>query len=503
MLNYFLSEKDQSKLSILKMILFDSNGQFVHSIMEHCSLERRSVLRYLSDLKEDIAEVFPDKNVFLKQTNQIDKFIIYKDKETPYNEVVDSLRLNYIQKSNLYIVFNAVLTKNYVSVKQLSLDINISSAAVYKYLAIIDVFLKKFGSTLSIRKTEGNITGNELGTRYAIYFIYWFIFRTSELKKRLLYVPIELFDLSFVTESISSNIELSLSQKSKLEIIQAVTLYRVIYRKKTLDMPDTFWADVHFFYQQNLHFNPKFEKKIPAGNLHKEKLFFSFAMRGIIHNIDSFEKKQAIVSAYKNSDLTIANQLTVFLNRFQNKFHFPRTSKDEIELYYVLIMAFIYFKHMEVDTLEFFGDHLSLERFMERNPHLHYLENEIIKFVDEENKELNFDLTSNSNNSLTQLTHYLFWSIAINSQIQPVAIYIQCSRDVYMANTIEKMILRFINPDSVKFTDKISEADIIIADMYEGEYPQVDMFYFEGTFDPKIWSDMIFFITQALWKKYT
>lgn len=62
----------------------------------------------------------------------------------------------------------------------------------------------------------------------------------------------------------------------RLKIIQYINLKRILLDRKPVDLPDKFYIDTKFLYQNNLTFAKEIEEKFDSNVLSKEKVFIDF-----------------------------------------------------------------------------------------------------------------------------------------------------------------------------------------------------------------------------------
>lgn len=500
MKEFLLSKKNLGKLDILKQLLFSSKGIFMVDISLEVEVSRSTKLRYINELTEDLHLLFPNGMCSIIKADFTDLYMMYYSDELDIDFIVSKVRQNYIQEGLEYQVIVHLLTKNYHSANQMALELNISLATVYSIIKKVNLLLHQFGVRVKFHSGFGNLEGNEINVRFVNYFLFWSIFRENAIGQLSSFIPLEFFDTSCVKNTLNLDTEFTLSAETRLKVIYSLTLYRRVFIKKEIELSDSFYEDVQFLYNAELSFSNNFENSIPKETLMKEKYLFSYAIRGLIYDIFSFEDKERVVGLYQNSDLEINSKVKKFIDNFEKRLEINFSYKSYIETYYMLLLLFIYTAHINIDFVNYYDIKPSLKKLKEQKMVIENFEQVLVDFIFEQEEELNLKIEIHSE-IVSHISNFLIWSFFLAKQEAQINICIQMAGNIYLSQAIKKTITDFIPEKFINFTSNPKEMDILISDNYEGEYPQVKKFFFENPYSSKTWTELIAFINQLRWDK--
>ncbi|MFI3805649.1 helix-turn-helix domain-containing protein [Vagococcus fluvialis] len=489
MIKYFLNIKEQQKLELFQYLLLSRNGYTRNELVHLFNLNVTTLRRYLLEVEEDLTKVF-DGTITL-HLNDKGKINIESEVSTGY--ATSTLKNYYIRQNSLYIILISLIKKPYSSVTELSMDLSVSEALVYKNLSKIKEMLDLFGAELTIEPNiRSNFGGNELGVRYFLYLIYWNLYDTLEYQIFTDSFPKEFTDTDFLLNSLDIKKELSHAQMIKLKIMSGIISYRIVYFNKYIEINSDIIQDLQFLYKKIPNLNLKLYN-VSSEILETESIFFSYLVKGLIYDVDSFLDKEMIVTNYLNSDLLIAEEIKQLLERLKEELGLIYSEQRYTETYYQTLLAFIYFKH-----IHFENDSL-LTNPIQENINIH-----------ERNQKYQ-NMTTNFNRIADELSFYknispidkermnLFLSIIyeINSQVKPVTVYVMLTSDMTVVQLIKSRLLKIFNYESIKFCESPEEAEVIITDTFEGSNDG-KVFLFHSIHDEQTWKSLNEFISTIL-----
>ncbi|HAA9747325.1 TPA_asm: hypothetical protein GIM35_15690, partial [Listeria monocytogenes] len=125
-------------------------------------------------------------------------------------------------------------------------------------------------------------------------------------------MPKSFINLDNIKENLITQKNLSPSQEMRLKLLQGIVLYRINKRKRFVTFDDSFFTDAQFFFEDDFILQNQLGREFET-TIKLESNIFCFLVRSLFFNIDTFTKKTEIVSQYKNSNLTITQQINFIL----------------------------------------------------------------------------------------------------------------------------------------------------------------------------------------------
>lgn len=487
----FINQKNQKKLNIVKELL-TSNGATDIILKKKFSFTRSSFTRYINELEEDFSVVFQNK-VSIKTDSQ-GVIVVLTPPDLTKKYIIGVLRHYYIESSPLYALIKALLTKKYDSVLQLSHDLNYSEPAVYKLLSNVQEILKPFGAQVDFSEVT-NFSGNELGVRYFLYLMYLQIFGEIEHVPFPTRIPPEFIDISFLKKQLNITRELSHTQARKLEIISAITCYRLVFYNKELNIDEEFFKNILPLSNVKTSLNLS-KYNVSEHILERESVFFQFFVRGLIFDIDTFSSREKIVERYKSSNLTINTDISSFLNSFKQDFQIQYSDENYVESYYLVLMTYLYIQYFsfEIDNTLSYPVYKRMEHFKQTRRY-----SQLLPIIKKQMDNLNFKGKLNSTQrDVLLLVFYTLYEI--NRITSPITLYINYSADISTALYIKNKLKQFFNPSLISFCEIPEQADIIISNRFEGKNFTHCTFYLENIFDEEAWQRLIMYLSESLIK---
>ncbi|MFC4770551.1 helix-turn-helix domain-containing protein [Enterococcus hermanniensis] len=496
MFEYFLTNKELKKIELYKYILFSKEGKTKKEIiLAFPEINQSTGTRYLKELIEDLFSCTYGE-VILKEAFS-GKFYVAFNEETTYTAdfTIDQLRYFYIEKNQLFLLLRTLVNSNFETIEQLSQETNMSMPNLYRSLAVLNTILKNFDVKICL-EDPSNFTGNEFGIRYFFYLVYGGIFRTTTDTPFRKNFPTELLTIEKLKEQLDISKELSKSQENRVRLIYGISAWRMLYRKKSLNVDEKMLEDIQFFYNGKPLLHSEYSLK-SRKILENESIMLSFFIQGLIYEVYSFEQRKKIVEKYCASKLTISKQAEYILFELSHLFEFCYTDKNYIESYYLLILGLIFQKHLNLIVDPIYENSLTKNRqVFEKNQllkeSLPKLEKFLAQYIDFSNKdEIEKDY----------ILFFYYQIINLNKAVQPINIFIENTNNIIHAYTIKNKLLNVFNPTLLNFVTEPSKAYLLISNTYEGHFPNSERFYFNNIYDSKNWQTLFHFISTKIYSK--
>ncbi|MBP2098186.1 helix-turn-helix domain-containing protein [Enterococcus rivorum] len=484
-----MKKNEKLRFAILKKIIGNKHGVSIFKLLEDFNISNTTIYRHISALRSDLSNVFPSNEVQLFQIGQ--KMLVdYPTLDSIY--IVDSMHLYYIKSSQRTTIIEAVLNKVYPSIESLSQDLHLSTSYTYKSINVFNSFLEKFHLKIKFdtSNSRSNLVGEEINLRVFLFFSQWMLFKGIDMP--IIYSPVH---AQTIKSPISHNISTS-NQLTQFTHYQAITYFRIIVKKKHIQLPDNFFDYLNIFESvSQTVFPPVIIKSIDKSlfsdsAIKQEEALFGFTARYFITNIDSPHTKKAISKELLASGLPLTEFIKTFLNNFSKIFKVELTTDDYLTNYYLLAVQLIYYQYIDIDVS-------SLDPSNSAKTMLNQLElNQITSFVNEELRRYIIGEQAKEN-LLPHLAEILYIMLKRN-QKKKLIIFIQYSKSIYLDEFIKNNLYLTFNPNIISFTSTIKKADIIISDVFEELNEQQQVFYLDNPYDLNSWNDLILFISNQL-----
>lgn len=487
----FINQKNNNKLSIIKELL-TSGGMNDIILKNKLSFTRSSFTRYIHELKEDLSVV--SQNKVSIETDSQGVIVVSAPLDLTKKNIIETLRHYYIESSPLYAVIKALLTKKYNSVLELSHDLNYSEPAIYKILNNVQEILQPFGAKVELSEVT-NFSGNELGVRYFLYLMYWQFFGGVDSVPFPTTISQELIDVSFLKKQLGITQELSHTQDRKLELISAITCYRLAFYSKKADINDELFKNILPFSNSKVFINLS-EYNIPEHVLERESVLFQFFIRGLIFDIDTFSNRAKIVEKYKSSNLPLNTEVSSFLDSFKQDLQIQYSDENYVESYYLVLMTYLYIQYFsfEVDDTLSYPVYKRMEHFKQTKRY-----SQLLPVIKKQINNLNFKGKINkTQKDVLLLVFYTLYEI--NRVATPISLYVNYSSDISTALYIKNKLKQFFNPSLISFCRIPEQADVIISNSFEGKNSTHCTFYLEDIFDEEAWKKLIIYLSESLIK---
>lgn len=490
MINYFLTEKENYKLQIFQYIFLSPYPQTYSTLLNKFLLKPFTLRRYVRELKDDISSAFSEKVELREKTKYT--FTVINDPELSINFLITTLRLYYVKNSSLYLVARAISFKSYSSITELSHDTNLSEITIYKLIAQLKPVLSAFAIDICF-EGRANLIGDELGARYFIFLLHWNLSSPFCNNAFTSHFPPEFTDINFLTKSLGIKKELSSSQTTKLLLMSGITSYRLVYFKKRSKKNKNLLEEIQYFYNGVYCLNLS-SYNVSDKILEDESLIFSFLIRGLIYDFDTFENKRTIVMKYRSSHLPVARFVADFLKKFRKTFNLEYSSSGYIKSYYLLLITYLHIKYFYFDLGNYMYNPIkdNLGNF-EIDPDYINVRQKLIYFVNM--LPFKHPMTSEDEKIFSYLLYILYKT---NNNPTPISIYITHTSNIANAALIKNTLRKIFNEDMLKFSDNPSESYLIISDTFEQHNSSENIFYLDDVSDKTAWVALINFIATFL-----
>lgn len=335
MQNSFMGKKERLKFELFKSIVFSKHGMSFNDLMQKHELTKSTLSRYINDLSQEVEQTF-DGKVHLNQSSRTGTYQVRTAETYSIGYLIDYIHLFYVEQSGIFFILDALLKKQYVSIEAMALDLHMSSSSIYKQLRLLKKMLIPFGGKITFDQHSSGLTGNELGIRLFTFYAYWSVFKSTEYTP-FFYTnyPKDWTEVKETEAYFDHATSLSESQRAKLRFIQLITLKRVLWQKKNIEMSPEFMADIAYFDTNDTEFLSVLKHRLTDELYHKERALLLYATRGLVYNLDSLETKKKIVQDYQQSSLEIAEYTTKLMTEIQKEFKLDYTEEGYINFYFI------------------------------------------------------------------------------------------------------------------------------------------------------------------------
>lgn len=492
MYDLFVNSKEKKKLEIYRLLLFSSGKKTKFEIMKKVGLSKSTFFRNFHELNNDLSVVFK-KNIKLIRTEEGTIVVVRKGNISKVYSF-EMLRIYYSSKSTLFKVFRGLLEENSVTIEKLAQKLNMSTPLVYNQISRLKKLFSKFSIKIQVSNSI-EIIGNEIGIRFFYYFMLNSLVRTID-NDYLFNKDLKNYaSIIKISKELKIRKSLSKSQLVSLKTIEGIFILRIKYTQNTMPINVAFLEDISFFYDEKyllpIEISSNSEKVLEI-----ESRYFCFCIRGLIFNIDTKENREKIARNYQNSDLAISEITTSTLDKLFFDYNCSYDEKIYNESYYILLIANIYMKHINIDFSEYYINNFIYSEFVDKK-NFKKMEKELIIWINESIRQEDLLIDSQV---VTQYAHFLIFILDLNSFPKPTSICIQYMSNFFSGKTIEKGIRNIYNEKMVNFVEDPYEADILISDTFELESENQLFFYFNGIYKQENWDKLFIFITEQISK---
>lgn len=491
MKNFFMKKSDKQKFELFKLIVFSKNGVSVNTLAEKSELSLNLIYRKLKELNDDLTEIFSPEDVCIIKNDIFLSVLI--DNCTNISLVIDSVRLFYIQQSHEYLIFHSVFSNYFYSVEALSQEINLSVAQTYKSLNTINKALGYFDVKLIFNddNLQSNFQGSEINIRLFLFYYYWSVFKgvVWPFRKSLSYLQ----DIDVAIYDVSE------SQRGRLKYFQTLSIWRILYRNKLVDIAPDFLAVIQLL--NSIH-PIKFSVglNIPEEALIQEECYFGFLCRLFIYNSDTHAQKLETATAFIQSDLPISKSCTFILDRVYAAYAIEPKHEDYLFAYYSLLLALTSITYLSIDNTDLFENDQNISELGTDYADFPQMEVELSELAQQLFSEAPYLSELKSKGFFTYMVYLFYFFIDNSKQSQKLKIFIQYSKNHITVAEIKRSLASFFSSESIAFVDDPHRSDILISDCYERDCPNENFFYFDNPVNTNEWQALISFISTKLYK---
>lgn len=485
----FLSKTEASKVQLLRYLALNNLSAPVDAIAEHFHVSNRTISRRFNDLKKDCQHLFLEEDLIFAKKNG--NLVIQLEGSVPLNYIVDYLRLTYIRNSVEFDILNRLLTRRYDSIQELADELFLSPPNLYRYLYTLEPLIKKFDMSFSFidNPSDLNLIYKERRLRLFTYYFYWNFYKGLEVPPALV-------------KAEKNQLKPPLLSNELLPTKQAQIMYMAgISRKRTeqgkmIDMGSEINQILSIFTESNdlsQEFD-FFDGIESAEQAEKERNFFNYLMRLKIAEVDDEQQKYLTVSRLLSLKTPIMTDSRELVEKSLAHFNVKLSDKNLTQFYYHSTIFFIYARYFSIELPEEFGvlRKVNLYDQEERDTGL-------IKRVSEFYQEFNVDRRVPEEYD-EMIKGMISFSLHAEEQ-KKLVIAIQLSKNIMAEPLVKEKLGNIFNPKVLKFTQNVSEADIIVSDSYEGSFPNKSYFYMNSLEDNSQYKQLFHFVENALFVK--
>ncbi|MFC6348394.1 helix-turn-helix domain-containing protein [Vagococcus carniphilus] len=487
-LKFFVSNKEIMKIEILNEILTSNRRIFLKDLTRKFNVSKNSILRYTAELRDDLNVLFEDIKLLYSEDGN---YVITTKSSQDHAYLINKVQEYYIENSTLFLILKKILETDW-SITQISNSLNFSLSTVYAKIAQLNEFAKPYNIELSLLQ-NGRFKGNEFNVRYFIYRLVLFENKTNKDNPFNPLISKSFIDITNVNNVLLNKKNLTSSEEMRLRMLQGVSLHRLKRNHRPLEYDQPFLDDITFFNVPDFHL---FESTplISEEQRKLESFVFCFLLRSTIFEIESNEKKSNIVNKYKHSNLAIAKDTEFLLQEFSKQFDIIYTSEQtQLDSYYLLLINLIYFKHTSINLSVFFENEFICSDSDINKPGSNTKnKNDIDLFLLSAPVREHF--SGCTEESLLQLSHIFHYIYDVNKPLKKIRVFVQFSKNIHTVNLINQCLINAFNPDSLEIIKDPTQADLIVSDTYEGKKFDTNHFYFDNTYDPNQYKQLVQYV---------
>nr|WP_256924790.1 helix-turn-helix domain-containing protein [Enterococcus sp. 4G2_DIV0659] len=440
--------------------------------------------RYLEELATDIK-----KNNYLQHVILIKRTggcLIQNHSDHDMDYLIIRLRLSYFEESLLFKIILELLLNHYDSVEDLAEKLYVSPPHLYKNITIINEELKIFPLKIIFHPTT-NFQGKEKFIRMFNFYFFWSVYRGIAWPYN--FQNMKHFSASVDFATLKKNYSDSVIKR--LEFM--VGLFMVRQSAHPIRLPKKIKELSKSFATTN-----DVSKLVePFLSSEDEILFFNLIARCYISEIDTLQDKIRLYDSFPR-DLPLIKACDLLTNEYEKKFY-PNSSiekKQKAIIFYYLLIGLIQSTYFSMSPVQFFRASFNKEK----SNQLSIKENrEINAFYETFRKEHpDFPVPISADFGLRVLLTVLTETFSPPS----LSVYIQYSKNNIGTVYIENKLMTIFNPKTIRFTECLEDADLVIIDCFEPreERTKQKVFYISDVYDEQTWYELFSCIQMILFK---
>lgn len=489
---FFMEPVDHQKYAYFIYINFSGEKRLtLTDIARHFSLSKTSATRYLNQLNDDLATLFPNQQ--LKIINKNFNYTLSNEQHLPMVQIIDTIRQHYLTISTKFKIIEALLQHHFYGVNQLAIYLHLSPSVTYKALSELRPILNQFNVRISFKEniTSSNlISENEANLRTFIFLLYWYIFKGSK------WPFIKSSPLLTADHKCAKN--LSFSQLQKLNYLATITIHRIYTRKEYVTLSDQMVNDFSPYQMVNDLSQVLYSKNknyLTNEILFHESLFFNFLLRFSFSNCDSATQMQNITTQCLQQPTALNLFSQQLLTHFIDTYNLTLTDKEWAITFYGLNTLLLHLTYIPSTYLDWSlkkqqlitnQDSVMLAKD-KRNSIIHYYQDFIQAYPPP---------NTTTNTTSLYIAHFLHSLVANFATTPSLMICVIYEHMPYLNSVIKQKIDRLFS--HITYTTKIKHADLIISDSFQGFDTTATYFYLYDFYDKNNVDDMMFTIQKHL-----
>ncbi|ALS00772.1 hypothetical protein ATZ33_05125 [Enterococcus silesiacus] len=486
-MEFFLNDKHKKKLELFKVLIFEDGEKVPFTYLQHyLDISLSTLKRYFNELETDIQNNHDLKMIAFERNTGGFQVTNHSDFKIDY--LVVHLRLYYLNESLQFKIISSIFTKSYLTADELAEDLFVSIPYLYKQINTLNEQLKGFHIKV-IFHSDQNLCGEEKHLRMFSFYFYWNAYRG-------ILIPFEselnsVFTCPDVVESLKKRYSASVIKRIKLML--GITFmrqykYPIILPKEIKSILQPFEITTEISSIVKRYFISE-----------DEHLFFNLMLRSFISDIDSSKEKVILFNTFpRTSTLVFSSELLI--NEYEKSFY-PTTlmnPQKKASIFYYVLIGLVHSNYFEINPMNFFRQVMINEQdnteFLKKYIKKHPKNFSFYKNFRKNHPEFTIDSSFN-------LGIYMLLTILTDMFLLPtITIYIQYSSNNFGSIFIKNRLLTLFNPETITFTNQLTEADIAIVDNFEvHEEKEKKKFFFINSFlDERMWFELIVFIQKNL-----
>ncbi|MEI5995556.1 helix-turn-helix domain-containing protein [Candidatus Enterococcus mansonii] len=486
-MEFFLTDKNKKKLELFKELVF-KEGEAVSFtyLQDFLDISLSTLKRYFNELEGDIKKNEELKNIYFKKNTGSYQLVNHSNFDIDYLFI--HLRIYYLKDSLQFKIISEILDKNYATADELADKLFVSVPYLYKQITTLNDQLSQFHLKIVFHSKE-NLCGDEKHLRMFFFYFYW---NTS----RGIAFPIELKLSNFLSNSImTQELEMKYSPSTikRLKLILGIATLRQF--KFPIHLSDKEKEVLKPFKLSGGLFGIG-EKHLRSED---EQLFFELMVRSFISDIDTSEEKLLLYKSFSRTN-SIVHSCDLLVLEYEKHFFArnPINQNARVNIFYHLLITLLHCSMFSINPLLYLHSELPYDpnEFDSMKEHTPDLSNVSHFYKDFSIQNPEFDLAPSFNLGICMLLTILTDMFVVPT----MTIYIEYSGNNLGSNFIKNRLLMLFNPQTIRFTTNIMDAQIVITDYFEvhGFRDNQKFFFMDSFLDKRTWYDLTLFIHSTL-----
>lgn len=500
-MEFFIDKTAEKKLALFKLLFFSDDLVSVKDLLTQLQFSKSALFRYLKELEEDLALTFDSQSFLL--INHNNAYSYKSESQLDKSLIVNRLNLYYVKGSIRFKIITALYKKRYTSVDEIANDLYVSPSYLYRQLKAIYAFFDDFHLKLTFKPDSNqstNFVGSEIHQRFFFAYFYWSVFKGIEWPfKRL---PESMYDLYYKNE-IDKKFpkgNLAPAKATQIGYLLTITFWRVNSRKEYVQLEEELIEILTAISEVNDISSSIATTwtQLPEEIDNQERLFFNFFTRVEVASVDNDEMKEQISKHLLTINSDLVAYCVTFLEEVQQHFDLKMTSQKKMVNLYYIVFYHLYMRYINVNHSQYLNSPFQLNEIKKQLNSSSLLEKEILTFYDQFFQKNHFFKVDASSK---QLVISLIYFIINSAEVEPLPILVHFSKNISGEYLIKNKINAIFGTSTIRFTDDMDQAYLVISDCYEGTISNEQYFYIEEMYNPTIWKGLFDFIQQHLFNR--